>query len=162
VVTAQVAAPRAATGMRAGARASWVAALALAASGLLHCWAAFAHGGHGARYVLFFVVAASAQLTLAAMLRRQTHPGTVVAGVAGTVTLIILYVLSRLSPATFSTGHHSEAGLEWLGLATVAAELVTVAALPMLVAGRWRTASFNVALLGGVALWALWLFGFGG
>lgn len=133
-----------------------VAALGAAGSGVLHGGAALAHAGHGTGYVVFFTAAAGGQLALALLVRRRPHPALLLAAVLGTVALVAAYAAAQLGRLPAAGGHgHDGAGGPLLGLATVALELVTVAALPMLTAGRWRTALFDVALLGGVTLWGL-------
>lgn len=146
----------------AAARWPMVAVLGSGTAATLHCVAAFDHAGDGLRHVVFFTVAAAAQLVLAAALPRA-RPLVVLAGVLGTVTLIGAYVVATQMVLPFAGGHHG-AGREApsaLGLGTVAAELVALAAMAAMLTGRWRTAAVNLALLGGAGLWVLWLTGFG-
>lgn len=142
--------------------AGWraVAALSAAASAMSHFAVAVAHAGHDTRYVVFFAVVGSAQLILAVLLRQGPHPALVLGAMLGTVALIVAYSAQQLGGLPSVGGHHPQAAqVAPLGVATLVAELVTLTALPLLVAGRWRSSSLNVALLGGVALWTLFLVG---
>ncbi|HEX8631567.1 MAG TPA: hypothetical protein VF755_25695 [Catenuloplanes sp.] len=142
--------------------AGWRAAAALsaAASAASHVAVAVAHAGHDTRYVLFFVAVGSAQLMLAVLLRQRPHPALVLAAMLGTVALIVAYSAQQLGALPSVGGHHLDAAqVAALGVATLVTELVTLTALPLLVAGRWRSSSLNVALLGGVALWTMFLVG---
>lgn len=143
----------------AGWRAAATGGAAVAA--VVHVAAAFDHADHGGRYVAFFCVAATAQLILALRLRARPSSLDVLAGMVGTVALVGAYVAQQLVALPL-TGGHIEAGAGRLGLVALLAELVTVASLPALVEGRWRSSSVNIALAGGVALWALWFSGIGG
>lgn len=142
--------------------ATWraVAATGATASALLHFGAAVIHAGHGTGFVVFFAMVGAGQLSLAALLRQQPRPGLVLAAMLGTVALIVAYPVQQLGGLPSVAGHHSDApDVAVLALITLGAQLATVLALPLLVVGRWRTSSFNVALLGGAALWTLWLVG---
>ncbi|MFG2110977.1 hypothetical protein [Micromonospora chersina] len=133
------------------------AAVGAAVGAVVHVQAAYDHADHGGRYVAFFIAVATAQLILAVQLRSRPSPALVLAGVVGSVALVGAYVLQQKGVLQLTGGHHAEADGGNLGLLAVFAELVTIAALPRLVEGWWRSSAVNVALAGGVGLWAVWL-----
>jgi FtsH-binding integral membrane protein len=130
-----------------------------ALAGALHLWAAVNHAEDGARYIVFFVVAALAQFMLAGLLAHRRHPVVVLGGALGTLALITLYVASRVTdlPTVGAHQHGAEVPLS-IQVAAVVTELATVVALSTVVGGRWRSWMVNAAALCGAGLWALWLY----
>jgi hypothetical protein len=136
----------------------WAAVGTLLAA-LLHFGAALTHSVHGPFHVLFFVAAATAQLVLAVLLPRG-GPAVALAGMIGTVALLVLYVVSERVGLPSPGGHaHGPEAPNALGLAVVAIELLTAVALTGSLEGRWRSWSVNIALLAGAGLSLLWLVG---
>jgi hypothetical protein len=136
-----------------------LAAAGAVLAGLLHFAAAYTHSAHGSLHVLFFIVAATAQLMLAAVLPRS-GPAVAMAGMVGTVTLLVLYVVNHRVGLPAPGGH--AAGPEAptaLGLAVVATQLLTAVALAGSLDGRWRSWSVNIAFLAGGGLSLLWFAG---
>lgn len=130
-----------------------------ALAGALHLWAAVDHAEDGTKYVVFFLVAALAQVVLAGLLAHRRHPLVVLGGALGTIGLLGLYVASRVTDLPTLGAHHHGASIPLaLQVAAVVTEMVTVAALSTLVNGRWRSWMVNAAGLCGAGLWALWFF----
>jgi hypothetical protein len=126
----------------------------------IHLWAAVNHAGDGNLYVVFFVGAALAQVALAGLLTRGQRPLVVLGGAIGTMALLAMFVVDKVTTWLVLGEHrHGDGVPVALGVAAVVAELGAVFALSTMVSGRWRSWLVNLALVAGVALWALWFVG---
>jgi hypothetical protein len=143
-----------------GPRSRWTdaAALGLLVAGVCHVFAALDHLGHGVLFAAFFLVVGLTQLVVGSGLRR-VRPAVAAAALAGTVALLVLYVVSRT--VALDLGPHSDRpeDPDVLGTAVVICELVAVTALPTLLPLRRRRVAVNVLLAIGVALWVSWFAG---
>jgi hypothetical protein len=133
--------------------------LSLAAA-LMHLWATPAHFLDWWGYGSFVLAAALAQGLFAALFLRW--PGVyplLVAGIAGNLALVLVFVLTRTYgvPAGPHAGELEATGA--LDVAATAAELGVVFALTALLGGRRRRVAVNATLALGVTLWALRLVG---
>lgn len=137
------------------------AVLSAAAAGLLHLVATSGHGGHGVEIVGFILAAGTAQVALALVLVRSVSAPVLLAGLAGTTVLVLLYLVSRVTYLEFASGAHNDRALDPdpLGYAVLVCELATLAALPALMPARLRTWSLNAVLALGATAWLLWLTG---
>jgi hypothetical protein len=131
-----------------------------ASAGAIHLWAAANHGEDGTPYVAFFVGAALAQFALAALILRRQRPWVVLAGAVGTIALLGMFVVDKVTTWLVLGQHRHGDGVPLaLGVAAVVAELGTVVALSTMVGGRRRGWLVNLALVAGTAMWALWFAG---
>ena len=156
-----------------------VAAGTTATAGILHGFVAVEHAGVNARAAASFVLTAATQVGIAAWLtliaRRGAHPRPILAAAALVTTVgfvaafVLAYTTTRFAGYFGHAPEHADvlvnAGLDpieapgWIGLATVAAELVTLAALVALLPEGWRWRA-TYGLWGLAALtWALWVVG---
>jgi hypothetical protein len=110
-------------------------------------------------YGAFFLVVGVAQGLFAVLILARPRPWVAAAGIAGTLAVIGMYVLSRT--IGMPVGPHADFAerAETVDLATAAAELGVVAMLLVLVGGGTRRAVLNAVLVAGVLLWALRLTG---
>lgn len=142
-------------------RDRWVdtAALSLWLAGGVHLLAALEHLHHGPRYAAFLLAVGIAQLALAPHPGRTPRPNRVVAALALTVGLLLLYLVSRT--VALDLGPHSDRpeAPDLLGTIVVVGELTGVAALCGLLPPRRRRIAVNTVLTIGVAVWLSW---FGG
>ena len=157
----------------------WLGAGTTATAGILHLFAAAEHAGVNDLAAASFVLTAATQLGIAFWLTllagRRAHPRPILtaAALATTVGFIGAFVLAYTATALAGyLGHAPEhsadlvnAGLTpieapgWIGLATVAAELISLAALVALLPDRWRRRAAD-GLLGLAGLtWVLWIVG---
>lgn len=146
-----------AEGLRLAAYAA--AGLSLLAA-LIHLWVMLEHFLHWWGYGAFFLVSALAQGLLGVLILRWPASRPIsLAGIAGNLTIIVLYVVSRTWGIPFgpSIGHTEDP--EILGMSATAAELGLVTALITLLDGYYRKAAINALLLLGALLWALRLTG---
>lgn len=144
--------------------ARWPAGAGLFLAGAAHLYVGVEHAGHGAWHIGFFLAAGVVQILLGWQLFQTPQTRQVVAGAVITLGLIALFVVSRtttLLPA--GSNHHGSPDPATLsreavlGLVVITAELIAVAALPMLLSGRVRTVMSNAILATGVGMWGLWL-----
>ena len=151
---------------RAGLRATRPAAtsvsrrgvLAAAGLSLLAGWVHLAYAGSHLRawwaYGAFFIAVGLGQGLLAAVLLRWPRPGVALAGIAGNLGVVVMYVMTRAGgiPLGPHKGVVEKAGT--IDLLTTAGE---VAVIVLLLAMLRRTAcrvTVNVILLCGALLWA--------
>jgi hypothetical protein len=140
------------------AAAALAAALSLSAA-LVHLslvpWQMQVWPGYGA----FFLAATAGQALLAAALLRVRTPAVLLAGLAGTLAIVLTYVLTRTRgvPLGPHAGHALKAGE--LDVATTVAELAVVAVLVSLLPPAQARRASTVLLCVGGALWALRLTG---
>jgi hypothetical protein len=110
-------------------------------------------------YGAFFLVVGVAQALFALLILARPRPWVAVAGIAGTLAVIGMYVASRT--IGMPVGPHADfaerAGT--VDLATTAAEVGVVAMLLVLVGGGTRRAVLNAVLVAGLLLWGLRLSG---
>jgi len=110
-------------------------------------------------YGLFFLAMGIGQGLFAALILLRQSPWLLVAGIAGNLAIIGMYVWSRtwgipLGPH-IGVVEHSKA----TDLATTAAEIVLVGVLLAMAGSGLRRAVINTLLVAGVALWVLRLTG---
>jgi hypothetical protein len=158
-----VSAPTAAQAAHSGSlpESAWnrAARLGIDVAGATHLLAALDHFGHDPGFSVFFFVTGTAQLVVAHSVRRGVRPVTATAVLAGTVGLLLLYLVSRT--VAVAIGPHADRPLDadLLGTVAVVAELVTVVALPTLLPRAWRSAAVNGLCAVGVAVWLAWMVG---
>lgn len=136
------------------------AALGMVVAGGGHLLAALAHIGHDVRFTIFFLAVGLVQICLGPGLRhRRPRPATIWLALAGTAALLLLYLVSRT--VVLELGPHSDRpeDPDPVGTVVVLAELVTVGALPGLLAPRSSRLALNLLLSLGVVVWLAW---FGG
>lgn len=135
------------------------AALGLVVAGACHLLTALEHLTHDVRFAVFFLAAGVVQVCLGPGLRRRARPAVVAAALAGTVGLLLLYLVSRT--VALELGPHADRpeDPDPLGTVVVVAELVAVAALPALLPPRGRAVALNAVLAVGVAVWLAWFAG---
>ncbi|GAA1240977.1 hypothetical protein GCM10009609_00700 [Pseudonocardia aurantiaca] len=142
-------------------RSRWAdaAALGMVLAGAGHVVAALEHLDHGLVFAAFFLTVGVAQLGLGPALRKGPRPATVGVVLAGTIGLLLLYVVSRT--VVLDLGPHSDRpeDPDALGTAVVIVELVTVTALPTLLPAPWRRAAVDTILAVGAAVWLAWFTG---
>lgn len=142
-------------------RDRWVdaAALSMLLAGGAHLLAALDHLDHGPRYAAFFLAVGVGQIALAPHPGRDPRPGRVIAALAGTVGLLLLYVVSRT--VALDLGPHSDRpeAPDLLGTVVVVCELACVVALCGLLPPRRRRIAVNAVLVVGVAVWLSWFSG---
>jgi hypothetical protein len=110
-------------------------------------------------YGVFFVAAGNLQALFAYMLIWRPRSWLALAGVAGNLAILVVYVLSRTSGVPL--GPHArlveEAGtVDWL---TAAGEVATIALLIAMLDGRPRRWAINSLMLLGALAWLLRLTG---
>ena len=134
-------------------------ALGMVLAGAGHVFAALDHLSHALLFSAFFLVVAVAQLLLAARIREGARPALVMAVLAGSIGLVLLYVVSRTVALEFGPHSDRPEDPDVLGTAVLICELVTIAVLPTLLPPRWRGAAVNMILAVGVAVWVAWFTG---
>jgi hypothetical protein len=123
-------------------------------AGVVHAWTAPEHFIAGTVYGVFFVVVALGQLGYGALLLRFRQPVVLLAGIAGNVAVLTVYLLTRTVgiPVGPHAGAIEAAGIvDWL---TAAAEVALVLTLCAALPGRRRAVAFNALLLLGLTAWA--------
>lgn len=151
---------------RAGVAATVAAGLSLAAA-LIHLWVAPEHfeewWGHG----VFFMVCAACQGLFAVMILRWYSSGPILlAGIAGNLVIVLLYIISRTWGMPFGADWtlfspsvaHLESP-ELLGMLATASELGVIVASVILLDGRTRRLVVNGLLAVGAGVWVLRIFG---
>ena len=151
---------RVVAGHRARHGARWTAA-ALTAAGLslVAGWIHFAYVGSHWRdwwaYGMFFLVSGAFQALFAPAIMRWPNAWTALAGIAGNLGIVGMYVLSRTNgiPAGPHTGVVESATA--VDLTCTAAEIALVGVLLGMVGQSNRRWIINLLLATGVALWVL-------
>jgi hypothetical protein len=157
-VAAEPAAGRGASGM------AWLAAPAAATLSLLAAWSHFAYMFEHFRdwwaYGLFFLAMGVGQgLFAAALLRRPRH-GVVLAGLAGNLAIVGMYILSRTSGIPLGP-HTGVVERAYPGdLITTAGEIALVVLLLVLAGSTARRWVLNLLVAAGLGLWALRITGY--
>jgi hypothetical protein len=141
------------------ARLRAMVAVLMLAAGWVHLAYLESHWDQWWAYGAFFLVVGVAQGLFAVLILARPRPWVAAAGIAGTLAVIGVYVLSRT--IGMPVGPHADFAerAETVDLATAAAELGVVAMLLVLVGGGTRRAVLNAVLVAGVLLWALRLTG---
>lgn len=134
------------------------AALSLAAA-CVHFAYADSHFEDWWGYGVFFVAAGNAQALFAALLVWRPRAWLPLAGIAGNLAIVVVYVLTRTNGIPL--GPHArvveEAGaVDWL---TTAAQVAIIAALVAMLDGRLRRWLINGLMLLGAVAWLLRLLG---
>jgi hypothetical protein len=143
---------------REGLRIDAPVALSLWA-GLVHGWVAPDHFVAAALYGWFFVAVAVAQVGYGLLLLRWRHPAVLVAGVAGNVAVLGVYLLTRTRgiPLGPHAGKVEVAGvLDW---SAAVAEVAVVLWLCSALEGRVKAAVVNGLLVLGLVAWGTRLAG---
>jgi hypothetical protein len=141
---------------------TWVAAISLVV-GVIHLAVVQEHLEEWWLFGTFFLVLGLAQLAYAPWVRRTTTWAVPMAGIVGNLAVVLIYVASRttglpVEPPEDITRHEGTHGIESVGaldLAATAGELAIICLLTTLLPARMRSATVNVLLVGGVALWVL-------
>jgi hypothetical protein len=150
--------PLSSTAGRGALRAPWLAALAAALLSLFAGWVHLAYTSSHWRdwwaYGLFFLATGIGQALLAPVLLRWPKPWVALAGIAGNLAIVGMFVQSRTIgvPLGPHTGVAERTGV--IDLATTGAEIATVALLLVLVGSRTRRWIINLLPLAGALLWA--------
>ncbi len=160
----------------AAARAA--AALSFVAAGI-HLWVVPAHLAQWWAFAAFFVAVAVGQLLTVPVVLRWPHPRLLLAGIAGNVGVVLVWVVSRTAglpigppvldmtggradPALGGYGAHAAHQVEAVGVldfTSTVLELVVVVALVSLLPAAMRRRTVNALLLVGLALWGLYATG---
>ena len=153
---------RALDGLRAGVRRPPVVAGVLSAyAGALHLYVVPVHLRAWWGYGAFFLAVGVVQVLFGVLVARRPGTALAVAGIAGNVAVVGIYVLSRTNGVPVGpvhSGHRLErAGV--LDLTATAMEVGLVAVLVTLLPARAGRITINVLLMTGVGLWALRLSG---
>lgn len=143
---------------RADAAPLCAAALALAAA-LIHLRAVPVHAFAWWAYGAFFVTVALAQGLFAAAVVLRPGRWVCLAGIAGNLSVVAMYVLSRTSGVSFGphAGRPEEVGA--LDMAATAFEVGIVVLLAGMLEGPYRRLVVNGLLVLGLAVWSLRLAG---
>lgn len=138
--------------------ALFAAALSLGAA-LIHLWVVPEHAFAWWAYGAFFITVALAQGLLGVALLRWPGRWVALAGIAGNLAVVAMYVLSRTSgiPLGPHAGRPEEAGA--LDMAATASEVVVIVLLVGMLDGPYRRAVVNALLVLGLAVWSLRLAG---
>jgi hypothetical protein len=141
------------------ARLRAVVAVLMLAAGWVHLAYHESHWDQWWGYGAFFMVVGIAQALFALLILARPRAWVAVVGIAGTLAVIGMYVVSRTIGVP--VGPHADfaerAGT--IDLATTAAEIGVVAMLLVLVGGGTRRAVLNAVLVAGLLLWGLRLSG---
>lgn len=134
------------------------AALSLGAA-LIHLWVAPEHAFAWWAYGAFFITVALAQGLLGVALLRWPGRWVSLAGIAGNLAVVAMYVLSRTSgiPLGPHAGRPEEVGV--LDLTATVSEVVVIVLLVGMLDGPYRRAVVNALLVLGLAVWSLRLAG---
>lgn len=132
------------------------AACAVTVAGGLHLIAALDHLHHDVLFVGFFLAVGAVQAAGGPGLRRATRPGPLIAWIAGTVALVLLYGYSRTVGLQFGPHADRPEAADPVGMVVVACELVAVAGLLAMLPPRWRSRTVDGLLALGAGLWLLW------
>lgn len=134
---------------------------------LIHLWAAPEHFEVWWAYGAFFLTVASAQGIFSFLVLRWPESVSIsLAGIAGNLMVVALYVISRtwgmpfgpdLIPFSPYVAHIEDP--ELLGMVSTAAEVGIIFACVALLGGSYRKVVVNVLLLLGALAWALRLTG---
>jgi hypothetical protein len=127
---------------------AWVH-LAYAAPHLRQWWA----------YGAFFIAAGAGQALFAPLILRRPRQWLILAGIAGNVAIVGMYVMSRTWGPPLGPHAHVAETAGTVDLSTTAAEIVLVAILVTMLGARTRRLVVDALLLGGVLLWVLRLTG---
>jgi hypothetical protein len=142
----------------AGDRARCAAASLCGLAGAAYLVVVQQHLEHGLGYVLFFLVAAIAQLTLAWRLFAGGHRAVVVVAAVVLAALVARYTM--VLTAALPVGPHGEpveAG--WFDIAVVTAQLGALLLVLGCLDGHARRWAFNAAFAAGALLWTARLAG---
>jgi hypothetical protein len=110
-------------------------------------------------YGAFFIAAGAGQAVFAPLILRRPRPWLVLAGIAGNVAIVGMYVMSRTVGPPLGPHAHVAERAGSIDLSTTAAEIVLVALLVTMLGARARRLVLDALLVGGVVLWALRLTG---
>ena len=147
------AAPAATAPTKSSRSATLRAAAALsAAAALVHLWVAPQHLQEWWGYGALFLATAAAQMIFAAGLLRSPGQPFLLAGVAGNLSIVVGYVVTRTVGVPFVGPHawHPE-GVGPLDVAATASEMALVVVVITLLVGRYRAAVGHALLSAGVA-----------
>lgn len=112
------------------------AAFSLVAA-LIHAWALPEHFGEWWGYGAFFLASAAAQGALALALVRKPRPWLLLAGIAGNLAIVVLYIVTRTSGIPMVGPHAGD--VEAMGPLDLASKAVEAGLILMLVV-LWRAA----------------------
>ncbi|MEP6817632.1 MAG: hypothetical protein ABI873_19010 [Marmoricola sp.] len=136
-----------------------LAALSVAA-GLAHFWVFPEHRAEWWGYGLFFLTAGLAQILFASLLLRSHRPARlVIAGIAGNLTILATYVISRTVGVPVGPHAHDPEQVGRLDFITTLDEIILVAALASTLSGATRRRTFNALLAMGALVWLWRIFG---
>jgi len=133
--------------------------LSLAAA-LIHLWAMPEPFREWWGYGAFFLAATLAQGLFGVALLYWPRPTLALAGLAGNLAVVFLYVLTRTRGVPAGPHVGEVEAVDPLGMSATVAELGVVVLLVTMLEGRTRERALWALLLLGAALWALRLLGF--
>lgn len=138
--------------------ALFAAALSFGAA-LIHLWVVPEHAFAWWAYGAFFITVALAQGLLGVALLRWPGRWVSLAGIAGNLSVVAMYVLSRTSgiPLGPHAGRPEEVGA--LDLTATVSEVVVIVLLVGMLDGPYRRVVVNALLMLGLAVWSLRLAG---
>jgi hypothetical protein len=142
-------------------RTALIATLSVYA-GAIHLYVVPEHLREWWGFGVFFLAVGVAQIAFALLLWRRPGTVTALAGIAGNVAVVFVYVLSRTNGVPVGPVHSSHR-LEAPGvldLTATAVEVGLAACLLALLSGRVRSITLNLLCLSGLVLWALRLTGY--
>jgi hypothetical protein len=156
--------PRPAPDGRAPAAAPPRATLAVAAGlSLIAAWVHLAYAAPHMRqwwaYGAFFLATGIGQGVFAPLLLRWPRPALAIAGIAGNIAIVAMYVLSRTNGAPLGPHAHVPERVGTVDLATTAAEVALVGLLVTFLTPGARRSVANVLMAAGAVIWALRLTG---
>ena len=127
---------------------AWVH-LAYVASHMRQWWA----------YGAFFLAAGVGQALFAPLVLRRPAPWVPAVGIAGSLAIVAMYVLSRTTGPPLGPHANVPEPAGPIDLATTGAEIALVGVLLTLLGARSRRWTVNLLVAGGALLWALRLSG---
>ena len=140
--------------------------LAPAVAAVLSLGAAWVHLAYAAphfrqwwAYGAFFVATGVGQAVFAPLILRWPRPALAGLGIAGNLSIVAMYVVSRTDGAPLGPHAHVIEPVGTVDLATAAAEIVLIAVLVTVLGTRARRRVADLLLAGGVLVWGLRLTG---
>lgn len=141
-------------------RARVLLAALSAAAGAVHLWVLPEHRAEWWGYGVFFLVAGLGQILLALLLLRMYHPARlIVAGIAGNLTILLTYIVSRSIGVPVGPHAWDPEAPGRLDFLTTLDEVILVAALASALTGGTRRRTFDALLAMGALVWLWRVFG---
>ncbi len=144
-----------------GTRAIYAAAALSLVAALIHLWAAPEHFEEWWGYGAFFLISALTQGLLAVLVLRRPGSNLIsLCGIAGSLAIVLIYIVTRTVGIPFFGPHAGEVeGPGLLGMFSVVAEMGLAIVLITFLGDRLRTIVIGAMLALGAGIWALRLLG---